>query len=281
MSDFDMEERARNTPEETANRLKMEWDSPSFDGKTLLLVEFEADKKCYYKLFNPAKVEIRTTSGCNNMKRLFDAIQPHGIPNFAIQDSDFARVSGRIPAEPNYFVTDYHDHEMMCLHDGEVMKSLFINLAIAYDEVLVRTVFEDLKVLSHFKWYNYHNHLNVNFKGFKPRGKSKEELHSFDTIYNMVKPMSPHCSVTIAEADVATFVSSQTPQDVFEITNGHDFLDVLSQNIEEKHHLHGLTRDNLQTIIYACFTFDRFARTQLYQEICFWAGEKTSFLFAA
>lgn len=281
MSDFDMEERARSKPEEIANSLKMEWDSPSFDGKTLLLVEFEADERCYYKLFNHEKVEIRTTMGCNSMKRLFDAIQPHGIPNFAIQDSDFARVCGRIPAEPNYFVTDWHDHEMMCLRDGDVMKDLFANLAIEYDESLICTTFEDLKMLSHFKWFNYHYHLNVNFKGYKPRGKAKEELRSFDAIYDVVKTQSPCCSVTITEVDVTTFVSSQTPQDVFEITNGHDFLDILSQGIEEKHRLHGLNREKLQPIIYACFTFERFARTQLYQDIRSWAGEKADSLFAA
>ena len=281
MSDFDMEERARSKPEEIANSFKMQWDSPAFDGKTLLLVEYEADKKCYYKLFNQKKVEIRTTTGCNSMKRLFDAIQPHGIPNFAIQDSDFARVCGRIPEEPNYFVTDWHDHEMMCLHDGEVMKALFSNLAIEYDEVLVNKAFEDLKVLSYFKWYNYHHHLNVNFKGYKPRGKSKEELGSFNAIYDVVKTQSPCCSVTITEADVASFVSSQTPKDFFEITNGHDFLDVLSQSIEEKHQIHGLNREKLQPIIYACFTFERFERTQLYQEIRSWAAENACNLFAA
>ena len=40
MNDFDMEERAKNKPEDVANSIKMQWDSPAFDGKTLLLEPF-------------------------------------------------------------------------------------------------------------------------------------------------------------------------------------------------------------------------------------------------
>lgn len=281
MSEFDIEGRTKTKPEEIAYSIKMQWDSPAFDGKTLLLVEFEADKRCYFKLFNHENVEIRTTAGCNVMKRLFDAIQPYGIPNFAIQDSDFARVCGRIPAEANYFVTDCHDHEMMCLKEDDVMKALFENLALAYDSELVATVFEDLRMLSYFKWYNYYYHLNVNFKGYKPRGKSKEDLCSFDAIYGAVLPQSPSCSSSIKESDVTTFVSSQTAFSAFEITNGHDFLDVFSQSIEEKYSIHGLNQERLQPIIYASFTFERFVRTQLYHEILSWAGDRAPLLFAA
>ena len=280
MGDFDIEERTKTQLEEFANSLKMEWDSPAFDGKMLLLVEYENDKKCYFKLFNHDKVELRTTTGCNCMKRLFDVIQSYDIPNFAIQDSDFARVCGKMPAESNYFITDCHDHEMMCLSNAEVMASVFENLAIAYDSTLVSTTFDELKMLTYFKWYNYHHHLNVNFKGYKPRGKEKADLQSFDSIYKDVKPQSPKCSTVITEADVLAFVRSQKPQSVFEITNGHDFLDMLSRNIEEKYKLHGVTRDSLRPIIYSNFTFNRFKGTQLFHYISSWAGNIGDSLFA-
>lgn len=281
MGEFDMEERAKGSPEELAYSIKMQWDSPAFDGKTLLLVEYDADKKCYFKLFNHDNVEIRTTTGCNSMRHLFDAIQPYGIPNFAIQDSDFSRVCGKEPLETNYFITDNHDHEMMCLCDEDIMKAVFENLAITYDKALISSTFDDLRMLSYFKWYNYHLHLNVNFKGYKPRGKSQADLHSFEAIYRVVKPQSPKCSVTITEAEVMAFIGRQTPQSVFEITNGHDFLDVLSQGIEKKYSIHNLRREDLQPIIYASFTFSHFAKTQLYHNIYSWAADKADILFAA
>lgn len=281
MSEFDLEERTRTKIEAIANDYKMQWDNPANDGKYLLLVEHINDRKCYFKLFNPNKVEIKTTMGCNNMYRVFIAIQPLGIPNFAIKDSDFARVCGCIPTEPNYFITDYHDHEMMCLSNREILREVFSNLAITYDEPLVDETFADLTMLTKIKWYNYYHHLNINFKGYKPRGKAKEELISFDSIYCEVMRQSPKCTVSITEADVLDFVNSQIPQDRFEITNGHDFLDILSQSIEHKYNVSNLNREILLTIIYACFNPARFARTELYHSIRAWACDKADELLTA
>ena len=229
-NDFDLEERSKNKIEERANRIKMEWDTPAFDGKMLLLVENKNDRRCYFKLFNPNHVEIQTTEGCNNMKRLFTAIQMTGVPNFAIQDSDFARVCGSPLPKENYFITDRHDHEMMCLENEEVMKALFSNKATVYDQSIVEEVFDDLIVLSQYKWYNYYHHLNINFKGYKVRGHTKADLCSFSAINGEVMPQSPNCHVAIKEADVTTFVAGQPKIDRFELTNGHDFVDLLAKN---------------------------------------------------
>lgn len=280
-SDFDLEERSRNKVEERAHRIKMEWDTPAFDGKTLLLVENKNDRRCYFKLFNPDYVEIQTTEGCNNMHRLFDAIQVTGVPNFAIQDSDFARVCGKEPAEANYFLTDYHDHEMMSLVNEEVMKALFVNKATAYDEAVVDEVFNDLALLSQYKWYNYHHHTNVNFKGYKVRGKNKADLCSFGAINGEVMPQSPNCLVAITEADVTSFVAAQPQIDRFELTNGHDFVDLMAQRIGERIHEANLRTEDLRIIMYANYVSALFMRTNLYRVINKWAGDKASLLFAA
>lgn len=281
MSDFVLEEREKNNPEMIARDIKMQWDTPAYDGKFLLLVEHDNDKRCYFKMFNPDKVAIKTSRGCNCMKRLFDAVQPYGIPNFAIQDSDFARVCGRQPREINYFLTDCHDHEMMCLSDIEVMKSIFINLAQLYDPALVSEVFDDLKMLSFFKWYNYDQRLMVNFRGYKARGKSKADLHSFAVIYSIVKPQSPKCAKVITETDIREFISRQISWNMFETTNGHDFLDLLSQYIGLKYRMPNLNSEHLRPIIYTSFTLNRFKNTQLYKDIYDWAGVDAPTLFAA
>ena len=280
-SEFDLEKRARDKVEDTARSIKMQWNTPAFDGKYLLLVENINDKKCYYKLFNSKKVEIKTTKGCNSMRRLFDAIQTTGVPNFAIQDSDFARVCGREPVEPNYFLADRHDHEMMCLEYDDILKSLFANQALDYDATLVDEIFEDLKILSNFKWYNYHHRAKINFDGYKTRGHSKGELRSFDAIYNYVKPQSPKCNVMVTEADVTSFVNGQPIQNRFELTNGHDFLDQLALGIGEKIKNSNLKTEDLRLVMYARFTWEYFVQTQLYKQICDWAGDESEMLFAA
>ena len=281
MSEFDLEERETQKVEEIAHSIKMQWDTPAFDGKTLLLVEFDTDKRCYYKFFNEENVELRTTRGCNSMRRLFHAIQQYGIPNFAIQDSDFARVCNLKPAEANYFITDCHDHEMMCFANHDVMIDVFKNLAIKYDKPLIDEVFEDLKMLSYLKWYNYDRHLNLNFKGYKPRGKKKDDLRSITEIYSVVRSHSPKRKKDITEKEILDFVKNQSQQSAYEITNGHDFLDLLSQSIGDKYSMPYLLGDNIRPIIYTCFTIDRFENTNLYKAICKWAGNNAPLLFAA
>ena len=280
-SDFDLEERSKTKIEERAQRIKMEWDTPAFDGKTLLLVENNNDKKCYFKLFNSDHVDIQTTEGCNNMRRLFAAIQLTGVPNFAIQDNDFARVCGNVPPEKNYFITDYHDHEMMCLANEEVMKAMFINKTTVYDQALVDEVFDDLKMLSHYKWYNYYFHTNINFKSYNVRGKTKADLCSFSTINKDVMSKSPNCHTAIEENDLTSFVAEQPWIHRFELTNGHDFLDLLAQRLGEKIGKANLKTEDLRIIIYASFLPIFFMRTNLYWAIRDWAGNKASNVLVA
>ena len=281
MSEFNLEQREKQLPKDVARSIKMQWDTPSFDGKTLLLVEDETDKRCYFKLFNKNKVVIKTSQGCNKMKHLFDELQQLDIPNFAIQDSDFARICNKRPKENNYFLTDCHDHEMMCLANEDVMEGIFLNLALDNDRDLVQEIFDDLKVLSYFKWYNYDHHLNFKFKGYSPKGKTKADLHSFSAIFNIVKSHSSNCCTIVTSDDLYSFVAIHSEPNVYEITNGHDFLIMLSQAIENKYKKPNLRVELLRTLIYANFTIDKFVKTNLYTAICSWAGDNAKELFVA
>lgn len=271
MSEFDLEERTKSNPEEFAHDIILEWNSPSYHDMTLLLVEYKNDKICFFKFFNHDVVEIRETHGCNFLKRVFGIIQESDIKLFAIQDSDFSRICGVDVDSTNYFLTDCHDHEMMCFSDEEVMRSVFDNLAIPFDHTLVENTFDDLMLLSYIKWLNYHDHLNLNVKSYKPSDKDKTELHSFDSIYNHIRSYSPKCTREITERDMMDFVTSQTDINVYEITNGHDFLDVLSKRINEKHKSTNINGDKIRPILYACYTLDKFKKTHLYSKISQWA----------
>ena len=138
-----------------------------------------------------------------------------------------------------------------------------------------------MKILSHFKWYNYHHRAKIHFEGYKTRGHSKAELRSFEAIYNYVKPQSPCCKITVNEADVASFVSGQPNQNRFELTNGHDFLDQLASGIGKKIGNSNLKTDELRIAMYASFTNEYFVRTQLYHNIRDWAGEVADMLFVS
>lgn len=94
-------------------------------------------------------------------------------------------------------------------------------------------------------------------------------------------PQSPNCHVDIKESDVVTFVAGQPLIDRFELTNGHDFIDLLAQRIGEKIHETNLRTDDLRIIIYANYVSTLFMRTNLYRAISNWAGGKAALLFAS
>lgn len=88
---------------------------------------------------------------------------------------------------------------------------------------------------------------------------------------------APNCHVDIKESDVVTFVAGQPLIDQFELTNGHDFIDLLAQCIGEKIHETNLRTDDLRIIIYANYVSTLFMRTIISN----WAGGKAALLFAS
>lgn len=48
---------------------------------------------------------------------------------------------------------------MMCLKNESTRQEIFENLAITYNEDLWKQIFQELNILSYFKWYNYCEHL--------------------------------------------------------------------------------------------------------------------------
>lgn len=280
MIEFDLMARASTKDKELVDKLILEWNSPANNGKYLLLVESNNDKQFYYKFFDHKTVAIRQTEGCNLMRKVLNKMDSTNITYFAIKDSDFDRVSKINPSNSNCFLTDCHDHEMMCLHEKEVMTQLFRNNMVEYEEKIVDSIFEELKVLSHLKWYNYCNHCNLNFNRFYPDQEDIDKLKSFDYIINKIEPQldDSESAHSFSEHDVSSFIDTQDIYDQFEITNGHDFLRrliVYFHSVGCKSINHNIIRVQL----YSLFNFSHFKNTQLYQEIFKWGQGKQNVFY--
>lgn len=278
MKEFDLRARTSSKDVDMVNKFILEWNSPAFCGKHLLLVESINDKQFYYRFFNNETVEIRQTEGCNLMKKVLVTLDSTSIPYFAIKDSDFDRVSRKHPSNSNCFLTDCHDHEMMCLHEKEVMTQLFRTNMVECEDIVVNSIFEELAMLSHIKWYNYCNHCNLNFKLFHPEQENINNLQSFDYIMShiVVRSTDSESVPSFTEQDVYSFVDAQDNYDYYEITNGHDFLKrliVYFHSIGCK----GINENILRIQLYNLFTFSHFEKTQLYQEILKWGQGKPIF----
>lgn len=257
----------------TANQYLLEWNTPSNSHKILILVEGKDDCEFYYKFFRPANSEIKSSGGCGSLREVYNRLQGR-IKNIAIKDSDFARLCGIFPVEDNIFYADAHDYEMMCLKNEKTRKELFDNLAIAYDETLCDEIFQDLSYLSYFKWFNYHDHLNYNFRAFKVEGVDVTQLQDFNYIHTEILPKSPQRSRTITFSELEGFKNGQAPCCKYELTNGHDFIQRFCHHLKSKDlTTHQENEKSIRTRLHPCFRLDAFMQTQLYQGILNWESK--------
>lgn len=263
--------RSRITPEKIANDFIQQWKSPRFANKVLILVEGKDDRLFYYKFFNHNTTEVTDCKGCKKVIEIYKILQRDAnFPHITIKDSDFERLNGTPTPGNNFFRADCHDYEMMCLKNKTTVESLFENLAIPYNENLIDEVFSDLKYLSYFKWYNFTHHCNYNFKAFSVTDKSADELCKFSHINTCVLPVSSSCN-PINEIILEQFINNNGACDLYELTNGHDFIKRLCHHIKRLHQQWtNINEEKIKNILHPCYGKKDFSQTNLYHDIHIW-----------
>lgn len=162
---------------------------------------------------------------------------------------------------------------MMCLKNKSTVESLFENLGIPYLESMITQVFSDLEYLSYFKWYNFTNHCNYNFRAFSVTDKSSDDLCRFSHIHTCILPASPQCR-PINETELKQFICSKGGCDPFELTNGHDFIKRLCFYIKSTYREWiNLNEEKLKSTLHPCYTKDDFAESDLCHDIQIWEVE--------
>ena len=264
--------KSKVTPEMKVDEFIMLWKSPAFANKVLVLVEGPTDRLFYYKFFNDAAATVRDCGGCKKVIEIHKGLQSRkGIVNITIKDSDFERLNGNLTLEENFFFADCHDYEMMCVRDEEVMKEVFVNMAIEYKSEWKNDVFVDLKLLSYFKWYNYTNHTNYNFNTYSVAAKTSDELNNFDCIHQAILPVSPKRTETIDKQTLLEFISGKEGCNLYELTNGHDFLKRLCHYIQQQFpERTNLNENEFKKTLHPCFRIENFMQTDLYRDIKGW-----------
>ncbi len=263
------------TPQTVANDIIMQWKSPGLANKVLVLVEGRNDYVFYFKFFDQNTAEIKDCNGCKGVVTVYQCLlQNANFKNISIKDSDFERLNGNPPPYPNLFYADGHDYEMMCLKNSNTIKKLFANLAMRYEENLIEEIFSDLNYLSYFKWYNYTHHCNYSFKKFAVTDKSFEDLSQFSSIHAQILPCSPKCQ-QINEEDLELFIENRKECDIYELTNGHDFIARLCHHLKLKYkqNQNDLNEKYLKKTLHPCYDQREFAQSNLYYAISAWESE--------
>jgi len=170
-------------------------------------------------------------------------------------------------------------HKAMQQADGRMRsfwQEIFENLAITYNEDLWKQIFQELNILSYFKWYNYCEHLKYNFKTFSVEGLSSEQLKDFEYIHTQILPKSNPNRIITAN-DIESFQRDHSPCCEYELTNGHDFIKRFCHHLKAGNLTHRQENENsIRNRLHPCFRLEAFVQTQLYQDISDWENANGS-----
>lgn len=270
------------------NELCLLFNHPANANKSILLVEGNDDLDLYFKFFDQQKVKIYPAGGKCYLDELFSKLKTKDYIFFAIRDADFSRLDNELICDKNYFLTDCHDLEMMCFNNITSQKSFFENNAVQFDSGLILSVFSKLKVLSYLRWFNLHKDLGLNFNSFSPAGKSLDELKSVSylidcTLLDRNRKRQLEGRNGEIESSYNEFMASHCNVDDYEITNGHDFLSLLSDELKtrsDSKNIHNYKQNVFVKCLMTGFTFELFKETKLYSIIKDWCNSQGISLFA-
>lgn len=266
--------RQEQTENNVADGFILEWKTPQYKDKVLVLVEGEGDCRFYYKFFNVSKTEIRYSQGCSKIKKIHTCLlQSRAMKHITIKDSDFERLNNTLSTDDGFFYADAHDYEMMCIKNELTQQEVMENLAIEYSKELYSEVFNELQSISFFKWYNYTHHLNYNFRALNVASLTTEQLNDFDYIHNNLRIKSPKVEQDISEEELNAFKANHSCTDQYELTCGHDYIKRLCFYLR-RNYTKQENEDTLKRIMHPCFRMDAFMQTELYHNIRTWSDNQ-------
>lgn len=252
-------------------KLILEWKTPQNNHKVLLLVEGPKDVEFYEPFFNEATCGIRPGGGCSNLKNIDSAISIDATnikKHIIIRDSDFLRVNASISPKEHIFYADFHDHEMMCISNNEVLTRTATKCGIACASYLFQEITDELKVLSYLKWYNYTNHSKYKFKHLDLVNISTSNLTDINYLYPLVSENTSDINTSTFQKEFAYFSTSRCCANIAEITNGHDFMKRFIARLKQERKQ--ISEAKCQKYLHKEYGLGEFSQSNLYSSIFEW-----------
>lgn len=272
---------------DTVGAIRLELNHPASIEKVWVLVEGNDDWKLYSKLIagphtRIEEVYINSGGGCTKLKKTLAELRAITSRIIGIRDSDFLRLSGNVDNQDGLFCTDCHDAEMMiatCDYAFYAVVSEFLPAQISTFAEIRTAILESLRLLECIRWDNDIKRLGLNFRGL-----------SFGAIYDgKIKKLSvSECISQIENASdskrvdidaVTKLADKQT--DMFELCNGHDFINALREYINCTRKSHHIKSDTLSSSFRLAYSFEHFKTAGLYNALAGWGVANNHILFAA
>jgi Protein of unknown function (DUF4435) len=272
------------TYQDKLNELKLDISHPNNNEITFVLVEGESDIRLFRKFFKLENCKVENIPGGKfKLEECVKDLIKKSSLLIGLRDADFLHLEGTAYSEPNMFLTDLHDMEMILISEEDVFSALiFEHTALSKDKhnEVRNNVIAAIKLVGHLKLLN--DRENIEYK-FEPTFK---DLISFSKLeidlkkyFIRILSKSPNAKITdlkIVEKKINALNGAGF--DSLQITNGHDFIKALSQYLKESS---GATvgDDEIASSLRISYNIDHFKKTKLFSDTKVWADKMKCDIF--
>lgn len=256
---------------------------PSMEGKVLVVIEGDDDKKLYDRLFNKNETKLHPVGGCAHYEEILDNLnKDYENRLIVIKDADFDRLNNQERKYENFFITDGHDAEMMIANEN--FERALQNEFLSGDaEPIIERVNKDIKNISFIKWYNNVKNKKVNVEKLKPdKGMydGNNEVSIEDCICRISSDRSNKDIDIMTEDEILDYESRHQDIDLRELTIGHDLFDGICRklyfenDVKNKRTGGKPVSQEISRLARTAYSSEQFHGTELYKTIKEWQEKK-------
>lgn len=259
---------------------------PSFKGKVVAVLEGDTDIRLFRSLLDENHIKIESAVGKSSLSEIIcDLSNEEGYANrlFGIRDADFVRIIGESIGCESIFLTDTHDAETMMLISPAVSTLIAEyasneESASLLNERLVNSAMNAAYELGIFRYINYVNNLNINFKGLHIDLYSTiEDLEINIDHVELIKSLinrSPKLTPGIDKEYLLDKYREHTKvvYDRLQFCNGHDVTKFISYILSQRHLSNDIqmSQDKVERSLRLSYGVEHFKRTDLYECLNKW-----------
>ena len=268
------------TYQDKFNELRLDLSHPNNRGICFVLLEGGTDIRLFKKLFNLAHCRVERIPGGNpKLEEAVSELSPMYELVIGIRDADFINLRAAPYSNPNMFLTDFHDIEMLLVLEDDCMSAIMFEYTkIPKEEhAAVRTkIVTILENISLLKWLNEIENIKLKFEaGFQDLISFDTSTIDFNAYFSRVLSKSDNASITdiVIILPKIAHLKAQNPNP-YQLCNGHDFTKTLGQFIKIQGEEKGIGVDNIESMLRVKYTKENFYTTQLFVTTKAWADSK-------
>ncbi len=267
------------TFQDKLNELRLDISHPNNRGQVFILVEGNTDIRLFRKFFDLNISNVENVPGGNQkLEECVSELRKTYSLIIGIRDADFIHLNSDQYDKNGMYITDYHDIEMTMLHND----SIFSALVFEYTDVekkqhidVRNAIFKAIEKISYLKWFNEVENLELSFsRGFQDLINCVNNTIDFNQYLERVISTSPNNKIKdINFIDAKLKQLQENDPDLFQLTNGHDFIKTLYKYFREIYSNNRLNEKNLESSIRIAFTIDHFKKTKVFKNTNKWAKD--------